>query len=163
MRRFAALLLAALLLLPAGCGEKSTEGLLLYYPATRVDSGSALVGQPYAGDPDPDPETLLRALLSGPSQEDLTSPFPKGTALQGCTWDPDDPGNLLVTLSEPYSELTDVALTLADYSIVLTLSQLDGVQTVEITAPGLRAGRRSHLKLAKEEAVLGSEELGGRS
>ena len=121
------------------------------------------MGQPYAGDPDPDPETLLRALLSGPSQEDLTSPFPKGTALQGCTWDPDDPGNLLVTLSEPYSELTDVALTLADYSIVLTLSQLDGVQTVEITAPGLRAGRRSHLKLAKEEAVLGSEELGGRS
>ena len=159
MRRFAALLLAALLLLPAGCGEKTTEGLLLYYPSTREGSGAALVGQPYEGDQNADPEALLRALLAGPTQEDLANPFPKGTTLQSCAWDPDDPGNLLVTLSEPYSELADVALTLADYSIVLTLSQLDGVETVEITAPGLRAGRRSHLKLAKEEVVLGREEL----
>ena len=57
-------------------------------------------------------------------------------------------------LSEQYSGLTDISLTLADYCIVLTLSQLEGVESVEISSEGHTANYRSHPLLTAEEAQL---------
>ena len=64
---------------------------------------------------------------------------------------------LLVDLSEQYGALADISLSLADYSIVLTLSQAEGVEEVEITAGGRRVNYRSHQLLSAGEAVLWDE------
>ena len=57
-------------------------------------------------------------------------------------------------LSEQYGGLTDISLTLADYAIVLTLSQLRGVETVEILCPGHTASYRNHQILSAQEVDL---------
>ena len=101
-----------------------------------------------------EPEALLSALLSGPTQEGLTSPFPRGVTLRQWSWSEDQPGVLQVNLSEQYGALTDVSLTLADYAIVLTLSQAEGVEGVEISTEGHSASYRSHQLLTAQEAVL---------
>ena len=103
------------------------------------------------------PEALLSALLAGPEQAGLVSPFPRGVAMQQWSWDEERPGVLLVDLSEQYGALADVSLSLADYSIVLTLSQVEGVEEVEITAGGRKVSYRSHQLLAPGEAVLRDE------
>ena len=61
---------------------------------------------------------------------------------------------VIVDLSEQYGALTDLSLTLADYCIVLTLSQVEGVEGVEITAGGHSVSYRGHQLLTAGEAVL---------
>ena len=158
-RRCLAALLALLLL--ASCGRKEAEppgdGYALWFCApAEQEHGPALVSQPYEGE-EPGAEELLAALLAGPAQEGARSPFPRGVTLRQCAWDEERPGVLLVDLSEQYGALADVSLTLADYSIVLTLSQLEGVEGVEITAGGRRVSYRSHQLLDSGEAVLWDE------
>ena len=63
----------------------------------------------------------------------------------------------MIGLSEQYSQLSGISLTLADYCIVLTLSQLDGVETVEIQSESYGGNYRSHQLLSAEEAVLWDE------
>ena len=116
-----------------------------------------LVWNVSAGSVDFAPGEILAALLAGPVQEDLYSPFPRGVALQSCTWDEERPGVLLVGFSEQYGALADISLTLADYCVVLTLAQVEGVDTVEIFTQGYQASYRSHQLLDPQEAVLRDE------
>ena len=158
-RRLAALL-ALILLLPS-CGGKEPEpqesGYVLWFcAASGEEHGPALVSQPYEGE-NPGPEELLSALLAGPAQEGAASPFPRGVSVRQCLEDGERPGVLLVDLSEQYGALADISLTLADYSIVLTLSQLEWVEEVEITAGGRYVSYRSHQLLSTQEAVLWDE------
>ena len=156
--RIGMILLAALLLLPAcGGGEtEQVEGPFLWFcTESERDHGPALSAQPYEGEMTP--EALLSALLAGPAQAGLVSPFPRGVTVQSCVLDEERPGVLLVDLSEQYGALADVSLSLADYSIVLTLSQVEGVDEVEITAGGRRVSYRSHQLLSAREAVLWDE------
>ena len=161
LRRGLTLLLAALLL--SGCGGKAEEqeqgGVLLWFAADSrqpdYGHGPALGSQPWEGAENPEPGELLAALLAGPTQEGLTSPFPRGVTVRQCSLN--EEGVLLVDLSEQYGALADVSLSLADYSIVLTLSQAEGVEGVEITAGGRKVSYRSHQLLAPQEAVLWDE------
>ena len=98
----------------------------------------------------------MDALLSGPTQGGLTSPFPEGLTLQG--WSLED-GLLTLSLSEQYGGLADVSLTLADYCLVLTLSQVDGVDAVQIQSAGHTYHSRSHQTMQAEEAILDQEAL----
>ena len=167
--RTLAALLAALLLL-AACGgreDREEQDFVLYYLLEGEPvHGSALDWEPYPGEADPGPEELLTALLAGPTQEGLTSPFPRGVSLLSWDWDEEEPGVLRITLSEQYGALTDISLTLADYCIVLTLSQLEEVEGVEIRSGGHSAGYRSHQTLRADEVLLWDglavrQELGG--
>ena len=155
--RTLAALLAALVLL-AACGgreDRAEQDFVLYYLLEGEPvHGSALDWEPYPGEADPGPEELLTALLAGPTQEGLTSPFPRGVSLLSWDWDEEEPGVLRITLSEQYGALTDISLTLADYCIVLTLSQLEEVEGVEIRSGGHSAGYRSHQTLRADEALL---------
>lgn len=156
--RCAAVLLALLLLLAAcgGGGKEPEEGPVLWFCTDgEADHGPALSPQPYEGELSP--EALLAALLAGPAQEGLHSPFPRGVTLRQCSWKEEQPGVLVVDLSEQYGALADVSLSLADYSIVLTLFQVEGVEGVEITAGGRSVSYRSHQQLAAFEAVLWDE------
>ncbi len=157
--------LLALLLPLSSCGVRETPqeetGLRLWFASDekQVDygHGPALDSEIYAGEDDPDPGELLSALLAGPTQEGLRSPFPRGVTLRQWSWDEERPGVLLVSLSEQYGALADVSLTLADYCIVLTLSQAEGVEAVEISTQGYHASYRGHQQLSAEEAVLWDE------
>lgn len=159
MSRRICLVLLLTLLLPA-CGRpvqgQPEEGLMLWFWASSNDNhGPALTPEPYVGEPEP--EALLTALLAGPVQEELRSPFPRGVSLIQCQWDEEQPGVLLVRLSEQYGALADISLTLADYCIVLTLTQAEGVEAVEISTQGYHASYRGHQLLSPEEAVLWDE------
>ena len=148
--------LALILLTACAAGEAGTEGPVLWFCAGQEeDHGPALAVQPYEGEVKP--EMLLNALLAGPTQEGLYSPFPWGVTLRQCKWDEERPGILLVDLSEQYGALADVSLSLADYAVVLTLSQVEGVEGVEITTGGRRVSYRSHQTLNVQEAVLWDE------
>ena len=155
--RTLAALLAALVLL-AACGgreDREEQDFVLYYLLEGEPvHGSALDWEPYPGEVDPGPEELLTALLAGPAQEGLVSPFPRGVSLLSWDWDEEEPGVLRITLSEQYGALTDISLTLADYCIVLTLSQLEEVEGVEIRSGGHSAGYHSHQTLRADEALL---------
>ena len=161
--------LALVLLFGAtGCSPKEEEvpaEYLLYFAVSRdVASGPALDTEPFdpadcttahpEGESCPSPGDLVQALLAGPQEEGHRSPFPRGVTLVSWTWDEEQPGNLQIRLSEQYGGLTDIALTLADYAIVLTLSQLEGVETVEIASGGRAISYRSHQILSEEEAEL---------
>ena len=169
VRTLTALLAALLLLAACGGGQADREKpeLVLYYLLEGEPiHGSALDWQPYEGEADPGPEELLTALLAGPTQEGLASPFPRGAALRGWAWDEEEPGVLQIPLSEQYGALADISLTLADSCIVLTLSQLEGVEGVEIRSGGHSAGYRNHQTLRAGEVLLWDDlavrrELGG--
>lgn len=167
MKRGLFLLLTLLLGLSACGREKDAQaegGVRLWFAVDERQGdyghGPALDSQPYEGEGPPQPEELLNALLAGPSQEGLRSPFPRGVTLRQCGWDEERSGVFLVNLSEQYGALTDVSLSLADYSIVLTLSQVEGMETVEISAEGGSVSYRSHQALSFQEAVLWDELTG---
>ena len=153
MRRFFALLLVLMLAL-SGCGGKSGgSGYQLYFwvdPETATH-GPALAGQSWSGKGEPGVEELFAALMAGPTQKGLVSPFPQGASL--IRWELSD-GLLTLNLSEQYGGLADVSLTLADYCLVLTMSQLPGVESVQIQSDGHTYHSRSHQTMTPDEAVL---------
>lgn len=131
MRRLSFLSLCLLLALTA-CSAQPVQGdYQLYFPSASYVDGPALGCEPISlGDGALPVEALVSALLSGPQDTDLYSPFPRGVALR--SWYVKD-GLLHINLSEQYGGLSGISLTLADYSIALTLCQLPGVSGVSIT------------------------------
>ena len=143
MKRWTMCLLLGLLLLLGSCSTAVEKGGYQLYFASGLEDGSAILSEPY--------QELMEALLSGPTEEELNSPFPSGVSLR--SWGLEE-GVLVLNLSEQYGGLTDISLTVADYCIVLTMSQLDGVEAVEINVAGQPVSYRNHQILTREEAVL---------
>jgi spore germination protein GerM len=160
MRRrqwLAAVLLLTLLVSLGGCGrgqEAQQSELVLYFLTDSGIGHGCALGTQSCSLAAPDVDQLLAALFAGPTQEGLTSPFPSGVAVRSWEWDTEVEGNVKLRLSEQYSGLTDISMTLADYCIVLTLTQLEGVESVEISSSGYSANYRSHQILRPEEAML---------
>jgi len=151
MKRIILLSLALLALVSAGCVQASREGPVyqVYFLSEEVDRDLALVPEERTLPPETEPvEGLLALLLEGPESEELTRAIPNGVTLR--EWTLTD-GVLTVDFSARYAALSGVALTLADYSVVNTLCQLDGVEAVEITADGDYLTYRDHQRMTAEE------------
>lgn len=123
----------------------------LYFPAAAFDEGPALGSEALDVESPPSQEELILALLSGPSVDTLYSPFPKGVSLR--SWYTQD-GILHINLSEQYGGLSGMALTLADYSITLTLCQLPDVEGVSIIVENDPMAFRYHQILTPEDVLL---------
>ena len=157
MKKRAVLLCLILAILCAACRsqELPREGYQLYFVVpSGQQHGSAVITQPWQGEMEPGPQELLQDLLNGPVQEGAASPFPAGVRIIRCEQSEENKNHLKIVLSEQYSALTDISLTLADYCIVMTLTQLPQVDSVEIQVQGTGSGYRSHPVLRRDEVEL---------
>lgn len=160
-------LLAAVLLLLAACAAPAEEpaggAYELYYAArlngsgggdaltvreTRVADDASLSTEQLA-------ERLVTALLQGPGDAFALSPFPGGTTLQKLTV---AGGRATVDLSAQYARLSNVDLSIADYCLTLTLTQLDGVYAVRVTANGRELPYRKTQLLTAADVLLSTDE-----
>jgi len=130
---------------------ESESGFYLYFLNSTSNIGSAIASEPYAGVDTPTVRLLINALLKGPTQEGLSSPFPSQTALNGWSL---EGGLLTVDLTEHYGDLAGIDLTLADYCLTLTLCQLDRVDRVRITVAGGQLAYRDHDILEPAEVMV---------
>lgn len=158
MKKVIAMLLAVLLMVSlCACtgGGETGEQLGLWFISKDGGGGiSGLTTEPYTG-----PATvpaLMEALLAGPRSSGMISTIPAGTGL----WDwGQSAGVVWVDLSRSYLDLSGVDLTLADYCITLTLTQLEGVGAVRITVNGADRPLRERPLLRAEDVLFsGAEE-----
>ena len=130
MKRRLLLLISLLMMLLSSCvppsSSSQTAPCVRLYFVSQLEHGPALAWEEFPV-ADPTAEELIGALLAGPSSESLSSPFPPGLSLRTCRL---EDGLLSIDFSEQYGGLSAVSLTLADYALVLTLCQLDGVESL---------------------------------
>lgn len=159
-------LVAALSLLCACSGTGASMptapagGYLLYFVDERDTAVSALSAEAWT--PAKGEENLawaaVQALLDGPSEEGLVSPFPQGVEIRGLNR---EEGVLHLDLSEQYDGLSGVSLTLANACLTLTLCQIEGVEGITITVEGLDGSNTAATLLTPEQMLLqgGEEDL----
>ena len=102
---------------------------------------------------------LMEALLAGPDEPSLSSPIPEGTVLKSLKV---SGRRAQIDLSAQYARLTGIDLSLADYCITLTLTQLPNVNAVSITADGRELPYRETQVLLSADTLLSSRESGLR-
>ena len=134
--RLGALLLAACLLLTA-CAVRKTEPyvnpIFFYYCRADAeygqDTGSLARELRDLGDPDITIPEILKLYFAGPSSDGLRSPFPEGLRCEDVAI---ESGVVTVHLSDEYSALTGVKLSLASACLTMTLSQISFVKGVQL-------------------------------
>lgn len=171
MRRMISLLLCAALALLPGCAYAVTQAqaddedsYTLYYMMADMESaagGDAIGGENMLlqelGDMGAEDAAayLMERLLAGPEGETLKSPFPAGTQLNSVEL---SKGHATVDLSFAYSALSGVALTIADYCITLTLTQLAEINSVSVTVRGQELAYRDKQRFSDQDVLLTSTE-----
>lgn len=99
-------------------------------------------------------EILMIELLAGPVDETLKRTIPAGTTLSSLEV---EGTRAYVDLSSTYGMLSGVALTLADQSIALTLTQLPGILSVKITVLGQELEYRDKQIFTGRDVLLAPE------
>lgn len=170
MRRRKAFLFTFLVLslLLAACvrggGTEGENSYTIYYPAAElrdVPGEDAIVARTVQL-PDADMFTqeelaqrLLERLLADAPDAGVRAPMPGGTTLLSLSV----LGNWArVDFSRQYARLAGIDLTLADYCVTLTLTQLDGVNAVSITSGGRELPYRETQTLTAADPLLSMRE-----
>ncbi len=170
MKRRTVFPLAALVLtlLLAACvrGGETDEAAsyLLYYPAAElsdVAGGDAIVTRSVQlADADALTQEelareLLERLLADAPDAGVRAPMPGGTTLLSLSI----LGNWArVDFSRQYARLAGIDLTLADYCVTLTLTQLEGVNAVSVTSGGQELPYRKTQTLTAADPLLSMSE-----
>lgn len=160
------LLLAALLLLalaasgaPSMDGEEPGEDCLLYFlaPESKARGNDQIKGHMERLDVAEDAplkelaRAVVRRLLDGSEEAGLRSPLPDGVELLGLEI---LDRRAYVDFSSGVNRLSGVALTMADYCLTLSLTELDGVSSVSITAQGRRLGQQPKQVFYERDVLL---------
>lgn len=161
MRRIWAGILCGLMLLAGtvACGVASREEpeYVLYFreaDLTESAGGDALRTEPAmieGGNTVRTAQQLMDALLAGPRDETLQSTVPAGTQLLSLRV---EGGQARVDLSAAYANLSGIRLTMADYAIALTLTQLPEIFSVKITVLGQELAYRDKQIFAARDVLL---------
>ncbi len=170
MKRIVVLLLCCLAVLCAGCAfaqkeEPETVPVYdLYFRVANLGSATgadAIAVQPsdIAVDAEADANQLAKklmdALLSGPVDTALRSPFPMDTALRSVRI---SGGHATVDMTPAYATLSGVELAMADYCITLTLTQIPEVRSVQTTVNGGLLAYRSSQNFTARDVLISSAE-----
>ena len=157
MKKRLLLLLLCLTLLLTGCAAgKEQMPVFRIYGLSDTPGSDAIsaVTVDWSGQKsltvDRQAQAALEQLLGGCTEPGYRSPIPQGVQLRSCQL---TGGMALVDFSQGYEQLSGIDLTLADYSLVLTLTQLEGVETVMITVDGEMLAYRDHQRLTAEEVM----------
>ena len=164
-------LLLALALTLSGCAAAAAtaaqeeKNCQLYYLVRDLErapaGGDAIAGEVSAlpkeseSPTETQAEDLMNALLSGPAGSGLQSPFPEGTRLLGVEV---RGSHAKVDLSSAYRNLSGIDLTLADYCITLTLTQLSAIRSVSILVRGQELSYRDSQRFRPKDVLLSSTE-----
>jgi len=166
MKKVLTLLLAGAMLLATGCAYLAAEQqpqevtYSLYFREADLSaaaSGDALRAEPVTlpGVDERDPQAmataLMEALMAGPKDATLKATIPTSTQLLSVTV---DRGTAVVDLSAAYGSLSGVNLTLSDYAITLTLSQLPEIFSVRITVRGQDLAYRDRQVFEARDVLL---------
>lgn len=163
MKRFLSLFLALLFLVTAGCADGGAWDdrtyLKLYYPASldETQGGDAIAHVSIAWDEMSQADTQTQAqrvlaLLMGDCHEDgFTVPVPRGTLLRRCRV---ENGVAYVDFSEAYGALSGMDLTIADYCVALSLTQIAGVEQVSITVDGQELAYRDSQRFRARDVLF---------
>lgn len=160
--------LALALCLLAGCTAGTVsgrDGLRLYYavPLDTHPGGDAIdhVTVDWNSLPEGDKTARVAAVLSllmGECHEKgFQSPIPAGTTLRSAEV---KGSTAWVDFAGSYGQLSGMDLTIADYCVALSLTQLDGVYAVRITVNGQElAYRDSNLFLASDVLLTSMDDV----
>ena len=161
MRRIWAGLLCAVIALAGtvACGvvsQTEPEYVVYFREADLAESagGDALRAEPVSvegGNTVRTAQQLMEALLAGPQDETLQSTIPAGTQLLLLNV---EGGQARVDLSSAYANLSGIRLTMADYAIALTLTQLPEIFSVKITVRGQELAYRDKQIFAARDVLL---------
>lgn len=100
-------------------------------------------------------EALVEGLLAGPQSELLRGTLPASTTLLSAKV---EGSRAIVDFSAAYSTLSGVRLTMADYAVTLTLTQLPEITSVKITVQGQELAYRDKQVFTARDVLLSSEE-----
>lgn len=137
-----ACILLALLL--TGCAKEGQETfqLRLFYPASEFKAGGDVLhsqavdwSKEDSKDTAEQVEKVIELLLNNDKVLDFISPIPQGTKLLSCKV---SGGEAVVNFSSNYGRLSGFDLTVANYCITLSASQIPGVRRIHILIDGER-------------------------
>ena len=166
-KKLTALLCAAALCLLCACGASQSQTeedcFRLYYPRPleEADGGDAIawVGIPWEQLPQENQQEQAQAvmalLLGGCREENFRSPVPAGTQLNSCTV---QGTTAVVDFLGSYGQLSGMDLTLADYCVTLSLTQLPYIYAVRITVGGQDLEYRDTSRFLASDVLLTSTE-----
>lgn len=161
MKKRLLVLLCALALLLTACAGKAAEppegAYQIYFAVSGERAAVKSVDFEYQTLPEGDKvEELMKLLLAGPKTAGLGSPFLTGVRLK--SYELGEDGALHVDLSEQYNGLPGVYLTVANACLTLTLSQVEGVESVYITVEGEPLPYQAVQPLHASDLILQSAE-----
>ena len=157
-------LLASLLVLLTACSapagpEQGTEGVLVYYllpeeearGADRIGARWESLALPEGADDLTEARAVVERLMAGPGDESMYSPLPEGVELLGLEL---RDRTAYVDFSGEIRDLSGVELALADYCLTLSLTALDSVRAVTVTAQGRPLGQQPKQVFYQRDVLL---------
>ena len=157
-------LLASLLVLLTACSapagpEQGTEGVLVYYllpeeearGADRIGARWESLALPEGADDLTEARAVVERLMAGPEDESMYSPLPEGIELLGLEL---RDRTAYVDFSGEIRDLSGVELALADYCLTLSLTALDSVRAVTVTAQGRPLGQQPKQVFYERDVLL---------
>lgn len=158
----AALLIPAALLAACASGgeaEDPESGRMIYYlaPEEEARGGDRIrgrledLGLPEEAGLHATAVAVVERLLAGPAEGDLRSPLPPGLELLNLEI---RDRTAYVDLSSSFNQLAGVALSMADYCLTLSLTGLDGIGAVRVTAQGRPVGQQPKQIFYERDVLL---------